>query len=268
MKNYRPLLLQEIGARLPGVHIRRLRLNRHLPEVDYLAEHHHGFSQVLCYLQGGGTMRAGGVDYAITPGALILLPPRCSHAFQETTGRRPLCLVIDLDWRGAVKRGVLLARLNQGEAGAVRQELSLLTRMPEPGAASCRMLVASAALRMIDIFFQRLEILPERRRDLPAFVRRYDRLLKERGEGIPTVASLAARMGYQTDYLNRIFKEATGMTLREYRDAGLLRRAKQLLRSSGTIQEAGEKLGFSDQNYFARWFRKQTGMTPGRFRSE
>ncbi len=54
--------------------MRRLRLNRHLPEVDLLAEHNHPFAQILCYLHGGGLMTAEGRDYEIGPNALVMLP--------------------------------------------------------------------------------------------------------------------------------------------------------------------------------------------------
>ncbi len=47
MKNYRPLLIQQLRLRLPGVQIRRLSLNRHLPEAEWVRPHAHPFSQGL-----------------------------------------------------------------------------------------------------------------------------------------------------------------------------------------------------------------------------
>lgn len=267
MKHYRPLLLQEIDARLPGLHVRRLRLNRHLPEVDLLAQHHHPFAQILCYLSGGGLMTAEGRTYEIGPNTLAMLPPRCVHSFRETTGRRPLCLVMDLDWRGALKRGFSLNRLSQSEAGNIKKELSELTKISDPGDLACRLLVASAALRILDTFFQNLQVLPVRKRTNPAFVKQYERLLRDSESALPEVSGLAARMGYQTDYLNRIFKQATGLTLREYRDTFFLKKAKQLLRDHTHVRTAGEKLGFPDQNYFSRWFKKLAGMQPRAFKN-
>ncbi len=268
MKNYRPLLLQEIDVRLPGLQVRRLRLNRHLPEVDLLAEHNHPFTQILCYLHGGGLMTAEGRDYEIGPNALVMLPPRCVHSFRETSGRRPLCLVLDLDWRGALKRGFSLTRLSQSEAGSVKKELSELTKISDPGDPGCRLLVASATLRILDTVFQSLHILPARQRTSPAFVQQYERLLRRSESALPEVKQLAAQMGYQMDYLNRIFKQATGLTLREYRDAFFLKKAKQLLRENTQVRTAGEKLGFPDQNYFSRWFKKLAGVQPRVFQNQ
>lgn len=262
MKNYRPLLLQEIDVRLPGLRVRRLRMNRHLPEVDILAEHSHSFTQILCYLSGAGLMAAGGRTYETGPASVAFLPPRCVHSFRETTGRRPLCLVLDLDWRGAVKHGLSLNRLSQSEAGGIRRELAELTRVADPAEAGCRLLVAAGILRILDPLLRATGTLPSRRREIPAFVRRFDRLLSQSESPLPEIALLARQMGYQMDYLNRIFKQATGQTLREYRDATLLRKAVRLLREKPLVKDVCEELGFLDQNYFARWFKKQTGLQP------
>lgn len=262
MKHYRPLLLQELDLRLPGLHLRRLRLNRHLPERDGLAEHTHAVTQILCYLNGRGTMITEAKSYEVGPGSVVFLPPRKEHSFRESSGRRPLCLVLDLDWRGAVKHGFALTRLGQSETGNIRRELSELTRLPDPAASGCRLAVASVGLRILDILLRGLGVLPPRLRQTPSFVRQIDRLLQTHTEALIPIDRLAAQLGYQADYLNRIFKQATGRTLREYRDAFLLERAGRLLRENRRVGDVCATLGFPDQNYFARWFKKHTGLTP------
>jgi Response regulator containing CheY-like receiver domain and AraC-type DNA-binding domain len=249
-------------VRLPGVRIRRLRLNRHLPEVDQLARHAHAFSQILCYLSGRGRMSVAGREQETGPGSVIFLPPHCEHSFRETTGRRPLCLVLDLDWRGAVKRGPSLGRLTQAESTEIRRELAEITRLSDPTHPSSRLLVAGVVLRILDTLLRGLDLLPARTGDLPAFVHQFDRELRKAEEPLPAITAIAARMGYQTDYLNRIFKKATGQTLREYRDARVIKKARRLLRENRRVKDVCAALGFLDQNYFSRWFRKYTGVQP------
>jgi len=72
--------------------------------------------------------------------------------------------------------------------------------------------------------------------------------------------------GYQHDYLNRLLKEHEGLTLGQLRAHKLLARVQRLLRQAGSIAEVAEAVGFDDPNYFARWFRKQTGLSPSRWR--
>ncbi len=262
MKNYRPLLLQKLDVRLSGLHLRRLRLNRHLPDADMLSAHSHPHTQILCYLAGQGVMTSAGLRREVHPGTVVMLPPRCAHAFEETSGRRPLCLVLDLDWLGAARRGEVFARLTQSDAGAIRAELSSLTRLHDPDAAACRLLVAAAALRILDVLFRTIDLLPPRQIKTPRFVRDFERALDSGSDPHPPIAQIARAMGYQPDYLNRIFKQATGQTLREYRDARLIARAKRLLAARQPVGEVAAAIGILDQNYFSRWFRKHTGLQP------
>jgi len=266
VKNYRPLLLQELNVRLPGLTLRRLRLNRHLPEVDSLSPHAHAFVQILFYLSGRGPMTVAGREHDIRPGSVAFLPPNIEHAFRETAGRRPLCLVLDLDLRGATKHGVALIGLNLSDAAAIRHELSTLTRLRDPNAAACRLMVAAAALRVTDVFLRAMGLLPPRQNHIPRFVRDFDRLLRQPGVGDASIAELAQRLGYQPDYLNRVFKQSTGQTLGEYRNAQQVERAKRLLRENALVKDVGEALGFVDQNYFSRWFKKHTGLQPRAWR--
>jgi AraC-like DNA-binding protein len=145
---------------------------------------------------------------------------------------------------------------------AIRHELSMLTRLADPNALECRLAVGAVVLRVTDILLRELGNLPARSEQAPAFVRQYDRLLQRSSSEREAIAELAAQLGYQHDYLNRIFKQATGLTLRQYRDAHLLERARRMLRERRKIGEVAAEVGFADQNYFARWFRKYTGLQP------
>lgn len=207
-------------------------------------------------------MTAGGRTHEVGPGSTVFLPPRCEHSFQESTGRRPLCLVVDFDWRGSVKHGPALGRLTQAEAGEIRRHLAEVTRLPDPAQSGSRLLVAGVTLRLLDVLLRSLSLLPAQAREKPAFVRHFDRELRKFPEPLPPITAVAARMGYQTDYLNRIFKKATGQTLREYRDARVIERAQRLLREDRRVGDVCADLGFLDQNYFSRWFRKYTGVQP------
>lgn len=262
MRNYRPLFLQNLDVRLPGLRARRLRLNRHLPEVDTLARHSHTFSQILCYLGGKGTLRLEDSEHAILPGAVVFLPPKCEHSFQEATGRRPLCLVIDFEWRGSTRRPFHLQRLTQSNAFLIRQALSNLTRLQHPDEPENRLIVASFVLRILDGALRGLGFIAEQKAQSSPVVRRFENLLEQSEIALPEIAGLARKLGYNVDHLNRLFKASTGQTLREYRDSRLVMKARRQLQSAHRVQEVCDSLGFDDPNYFSRWFKKQTGESP------
>src|SRR5262249_41608454 len=81
-----------------------------------------------------------------------------------------------------------------------------------------------------------------------------------------SLARLARTAGYHPDHLTRKLKREAGLGLRALRDRLRPESAQAALRSAPTIAEAAVQSGFDDPNYFARWFRRQTGETPSTFR--
>ena len=80
------------------------------------------------------------------------------------------------------------------------------------------------------------------------------------------LGELAKEAGYVRDALSRKLKREHGLGLRALRDQERLQAAQAALLTAGSIAEAATRAGFEDPNYFTRWFRKQTGRTPGDWR--
>lgn len=74
---------------------------------------------------------------------------------------------------------------------------------------------------------------------------------------------------YNSDYLNRIVKKYTGMTLKEYGMVFCLKDAKYLLQHSNkNISEIVYELGFSNRSYFYQVFHQRYHMTPKQYRDQ
>lgn len=266
VRGLRSLLLQKIDTRVPGIHLMRLRLHRHLPEVDSLETHSHSWSQFLCYLAGTGTLVIRGKEYTVAPGTVAWIPKRHRHGFREALGRRPLCMAFDV--RLSPSPTLRLGRLNHAELAEIRRRLAELSRLKNPSAMESRLQAASLALAILDILFRVLGFLPRHAAPVPAFIKKFRKLAAQPDLAHTSIAELADLVGYQPDYLNRAFKHATGLTLRQERDAVRLTLAQDNLKVATSIGEAAERSGFDDVNYFSRWFRRHTGKTPSTFRGE
>lgn len=82
-----------------------------------------------------------------------------------------------------------------------------------------------------------------------------------------TVKKLAQELLVSESTLSKRFRQETGLTLGAYLDHLLFTRACQLLLSSPlSIGEIAEQLGFCDQFYFARYFKKHQQQTPSDYR--
>ncbi|MBD3243581.1 MAG: helix-turn-helix domain-containing protein [Chitinivibrionales bacterium] len=77
-----------------------------------------------------------------------------------------------------------------------------------------------------------------------------------------SVADIAARVGLNPDYLNRVFKNHTGLAVSVYLRLRRLERARRLLISGASVKEAAARSGFADPAYFSRAFRAHTGVAP------
>lgn len=80
--------------------------------------------------------------------------------------------------------------------------------------------------------------------------------------------SISRRFGMGYSLFRRLFRTYTGFSPLAYQLSLRMRRAKRLLRGTDThISDIAKSLGFQSQAYFARFFRKETGMSPRSYRA-
>ena len=84
---------------------------------------------------------------------------------------------------------------------------------------------------------------------------------------LPTLEQLAQLAHLSPRHLRRLFRQAHGCAPQAYIAARRLARATELLAQQRlTITQVAEDLGFADIHSFSRWFTRQTGTAPSRFR--
>jgi hypothetical protein len=244
----------------------RFALNRHLPEKGWVETHRHSHGQFLLYLTGSGTQWVGGRKEAVQTGRVVYLAPGCEHAFVEDAGGKPLCLALDVSVPGDTVNAQ--AMLAQDELNELRRALTELRGWSEGEEAQVRPGEAGAVLMVLDVLMRSVGLIEERRGTEGTVVRQARAVFSGvdgGGEGFP-VAKLAERVGYHPDHLTRLLKKETGMTAGQLRAVLRLKRAQAELDAGATVAEAAERSGFGDANYFARWFKRQTGKTPREWR--
>ncbi|NSW89821.1 MAG: response regulator [Firmicutes bacterium] len=83
-----------------------------------------------------------------------------------------------------------------------------------------------------------------------------------------TVAELAKKYAINPDYLSFLFKQETGENITKYLMEIRIERACKLLKETElTISDISYSVGYQDQQYFNRIFKKVIGMTPGEYRN-
>ena len=265
----RPILLKRLHLRCGDWSVREIRVNRHLHSFDQESPHRHAHGQLLLYLRGRGEQRIGRELHPVAPGAVFFIPPRTEHTFLEHAPRLAICLVADLGGAAPSRLGTATGWLPAEELARVRERLNQLAheRTDRPGKPGTLELGAGGtALLILESCRRACLTAPAPAVQGSAVTSRLLRSLDPGGIA-PPPGELARRVGLQQDYLNRLVRRSTGLTLGQWRARELLKASEHKLAKGGAIGEAALQLGFSDANYFSRWFRRQTGMTPGQWQS-
>jgi AraC-like DNA-binding protein len=82
-----------------------------------------------------------------------------------------------------------------------------------------------------------------------------------------SVSECAGHLGVSVSYLSETVKASTGRTPGELIRQTRVHEAKRLLlRTELTVRQVADRVGFGDPAYFCRFFRRETGASPGDFR--
>ncbi len=273
MLGLRSLLFEDLEITAPGMRILRFSLNRHLPETHWVRPHRHEFAQVLAYLSGSGWQSVESERIPVSAGRVIGVPAGVEHAFVKEKARSPLCLAIDFEAEPGTLSAVETRLLKAEALTEIRRGLSWLAKQREVRAPSgLHLREAGVVLQVAGLLVETLAV-PENQALVAGrsagsrFAGRVRRLLREHSPEEWKAGMIAVKLGIQRDHLNRLLKQECGLTLGQLIADHRLEAARRGLEQSGReIQEVANEVGILDPNYFARWFRRQTGLTPSTWR--
>ncbi len=249
-----------------------------LPAGWVLQPHSHDFYHLAYVHRGQLVFRADGVDYPLSEGSLILLPPGVDHAVPKDTHN--LCTQFEVMFRildpqlqslfdtkkvlvlhGASHLEPLFSYIcmhyksvdplcSAGVESFLQAILfSFLTGKPDSEDGSAGYVDAVRYSPLI----QRILSYVEKDSD-----RKYD------------LSDLAHSLGFNKNYLCTAFRRETGVTISEYVNYHRIRKILITLQYNGynkdfPIRALADQYGYGNASYFNRVFKKYTGITPTEF---
>ncbi len=100
-----------------------------------------------------------------------------------------------------------------------------------------------------------------------ALVSRFLEMVFNRNEKPGKVSDYAETLFITPNYLNRLVRANTGHSAMEWIEISRLNLAKSLLKQNRLqVSEIAAAVGIDDQSYFTRFFKKNEGFTPTRYR--
>ena len=101
---------------------------------------------------------------------------------------------------------------------------------------------------------------------IDARVQNIKNFIKENIESEISISHLAKHFNYNEKYLGRIFKQKTGISIRQYISNQRISLAKRLLENGDLVINVANSVGFSNVTYFNYLFKQIVGQTPTEYR--
>lgn len=270
------------------IHIETIASRSSIHDWTIRAHRHRNLFQILLIERGGGEMTFEAATLPFRAPATILVAPTTAHGFRfepQVTDGWVVSFTEDVAAALGDRAGGALARL---------KALAVTPVVPLAGATEAGRLAVRCAdlheeaflareghrlamrglLTLIAIDVARLAVSHARSgavtlKPVDATVEALAKVVEEHFRQQRLLSFYAEKLAMTSDRLNEHVKRAAGVTAGHLIRQRVLTEAKrQLVFTAQPIHEIAYELSFADPSHFARFFRKQTGMTPHAFRED
>lgn len=268
------------------IHIETITSRSQLHEWRIRAHRHRNLFQILLIERGGGTMTFEASSLEFSAPAAIIVYPNAVHGFRfepERTDGWVVSFSEDVAHGLGEHPGEALERLRALATAPVipldaahesRRLSSLCNELYQERSLAregyriaMRALLALIAIEAARLAANRARTGSVTLAPMDPVVTTLRNLIEQNYRRERQVAFYAGVLSMSPDRLNDIIKRAAGVTAGHMIRQRVLTEAKRELVFTGrTIHDIAYDLAFSDPSHFARFFRKQTGMTPQDFR--
>ena len=255
---------------LPGDRVQR---------VDF--PHRHDFYQVIHLSAGRGQHIIDHYAFPIAPPMLFFVSAGQVHYWQVTEHLhgdgllfRPDLLEPSPAYSAEFDKLALLQRLSYAPLKLEQKQSSLMQRLIELIAhehlSHNSDHVLNAYLHILFTHIHRLSDVAQTVITLDStteLVRRFRQLVAQHFMEHRSVQSYADLLGVSAGHLSRSIKDVTGSSASQIIRQELIMEAKRLLVNTDLVVERiSDQLAFTDPAYFGRFFKRETGFSPGSYR--
>lgn len=248
---------------------------------------HDAFVQVLCLTAGSGEVRLNGARIPARAPCLIVVPAGAAHGFlftPDVDGPVVTATQKVLESLAGLLMPGLLATIRTPRVLALPDDDGLPLLMPlflaiERESRSLSAGRTAAGMSLLTALLVQVTRLAgpteadladpvtgtRKQRQIQQFKTLLDRDFRQHRP----VQAYADALGLTAGQLSRICREVLGMSALDVIHARLVHEAqRELVYTVGSIQQLAAEMGFQDDAYFSRFFKRHTGLSPRAFRAQ
>lgn len=248
---------------------------------------HDAFVQLLYLTAGSAEVRMNGARIPAQAPCLIVVPAGAAHGFHfspDVDGPVVTATQKVLESLAALVMPELLATIRAPQVVELHDTDTLAPLMPlflaieresrshSPGQTAAGMALLTALLVQVARLAGAAHTDPvgnaagtRKQRQIQQFKVLLDRDFRAHRP----VQAYASALGLTAGQLSRICREVLGMSALDVIHARLVHEAqRELVYTVGSIQQLAAELGFEDDAYFSRFFKRHTGLSPRDFRAQ
>jgi len=210
-----------------------------------------------CYsvISGEAKVNVDGKEYILKDGESVLVFPYQSHSYDTKENTSTRVCIFSPDLVGSYHKTGRIPKNNS---------FRLENQLPE----SCEGLLFRKALcyNVCAEFDENAEYI-DSAHTAESLISKLLYYVSENYKGECTLQDLANHVGYDYNYISKVFKKATGLTFKEYlTDLRISEACQMLLHTDKSAREISEECGFGCQRSFNREFHSALGLTPVEYR--
>ena len=254
-------------------------LRRHLKEHHFiLTPHKHDFYLVVLFTHGSGTHEIDFINYKVEPGSVFLLRPGQMHNWKLSKDINGYVFfhskefydskagpekIQDFLFFNSIHNSPLIVLKDKYKKNIANLFSEIKTEYEENHLLKFQKLYTQVTLAYIELSrLYKAKKLTEKQSYLLQ-LKKLEELIDQNYKTSKYPYEYADRMAMTEKHLNRICKTSLNKTTTDLISDRIILEAKRLLTHSNlTVSQVAMNLGYSDNSYFTRLFKKKTGETP------
>ena len=230
------------------------------------SNHTHTFYEIHIVTRGNIRYAVKGNEVLISSGELLMLKPQCPHAvlgFSDDFALVSLAFECDDDFPAELPNSFIKAQISS----QITENIRYISSNHAFGQFSDEILrsrLRETVLIATDEFF---EFKNKKKDEYDVRVYRAKKYIDDNKKIFFSCDEIAEFSCLSAKHLSRLFIKYEGVSLIDYLKNKKIDDAKELLLKTSMTQECiSVELGFASVHYFNKFFKKNVGLTPGKYR--